>query len=115
LVDELADSPELAHFTSVCVSGYALAGRLHGYYAIGVGHLQLDPRTGRVYGSEAGQRHAEPLTSLSAAQLAAVRDWLQAYSPEAWSSSLRSFQIGLAADDGTVPRPHQAPTMVPAA
>jgi hypothetical protein len=77
--------------TSVLVSGYALRGRVRGFYALGVGRLRLDPLAGVAVASEAAARHAEPATALSARQRATVRGWLEAFSPEAWSDSLYSF------------------------
>ncbi len=82
-------------FTSVCVSGYALYGRLRGYYALGVGHFGLDPATGRAFATEAALCHTEPVASLSPRQRSIVGAWLQEHSPEAWASSLERFQQAL--------------------
>ena len=84
--------------TSVMVSGYALSGRLRGYYDLGVGNFRFDPADGRFHGDAASLHHAEPATSLSPAQRQKVKDWLQRHSPEAWASSLEVFRRSLADD-----------------
>jgi len=96
-------------FTSVCVSGYALYGRLRGYYAVGVGRFRLDPASGQAFASEAGLRHVEPAGSLSAAQRAAVRVWLEDLSAEAWATSLDRFKHALGGGPGRDPSPAAVP------
>jgi len=99
---EVDDAPPAAAapsdaFTSVCVSGYALYGRLRGYYAIGVGRFRLDA-AGRALAAEPALRHAEPVSILTPPQRDEVRAWLQAHSPEAWETSLDRFRRAVAGD-----------------
>ena len=105
--------PAADAFTSVCVSGYALYGRLRGYYALGVGHFRLDPATGRALATEAAINHTEPVSSLSPRQRAVVGDWLEAQSPEAWASSLERFREVLAPDLAAEPFDAAPPPNIP--
>jgi hypothetical protein len=82
-------------YTLVVVSGYALYGELRGYYALGVAHWFLDRPGGRVYMSEASQRHSEPVSSLSSTQRALVRACLVDISSSAWETSNLSFRRAL--------------------
>ena len=79
-------------FTRVIVSGYALYGELRGYYALGIAHWQLEKASGSAYLSEASQRHCEPVSSLTPAQRAIVRECLIRLNPEAWETSNFSFR-----------------------
>jgi hypothetical protein len=85
-------APGARDITSVLVSGYALYGRLRGYYAIGVAHFGYDPERGRFVGSASALHHAEPTASLSPAQRRQIGAWLAAHAPEAWASSLDGFR-----------------------
>ncbi|MCI0398754.1 MAG: hypothetical protein L0332_11500 [Chloroflexi bacterium] len=88
-------------YTTVIVSGYALYGRLRGYYALGVAHVAADPATGRTYYlSEESALHKEPVDSLTATQRAAIREWLVALNQEAWENSTEAFRESL---EGTIP------------
>jgi len=82
-------------FTVVVVSGYALYGEVRGYYALGVAHLRVDRQGGTGYMSERSQAHQEPISSLSAAQKQAVREWLRTFNASAWETSTESFQSSL--------------------
>lgn len=88
-------APDGEELTSIWVSGYALYGQVRGYYAVGVGHLRLDPLARRAYMSDASARHAEPVASLTVAQRDHVREWLAALDREAWQSSLTGFRRAL--------------------
>jgi hypothetical protein len=79
-------------YTRVIVSGYALYGKLHGYYALGVSHYYVDRPGGRAYMSENSQRHIEPVASLTPAQRTIVRECLIHISPLAWENSNLSFR-----------------------
>ena len=79
-------------YTRVIVSGYALYGKLRGFYALGVAHWQLDRSSGRLFMSEASQRNSEPVSSLSSAQRAIIRECLIDLNPEAWETSNASFR-----------------------
>ncbi len=83
-------------YTTVLISGYSLYGRLRGYYALGVAHLQVDPVTGQAhYLSEASAQHIESQDSLTPAQRLAVREWLIGLNAEAWENSTSGFRRSL--------------------
>jgi hypothetical protein len=84
--------------TSVIVSGYALYGRIRGYYAVGVGRLRLGPDGRPAFLSEADERHAESAARLTPGQRAELAGWLEGLSPAAWSDSLHGFRRQLCAD-----------------
>lgn len=84
-------------YTRVLVSGYALYGKLRGYYALGVAHWRLDRPARRVFMSEASQRNGERVASLTPAQRAVVRECLIRISPEAWETANLSFRQQLEA------------------
>jgi hypothetical protein len=79
-------------YTRVIVSGYALYGKLRGFYALGVAHWQFDRSSGRLFMTEASQRNSEPVSSLSPAQRAIIRECLIDLNPEAWETSNTSFR-----------------------
>lgn len=79
-------------YTRVIVSGYALYGKLRGFYALGVAHWQLDRSSGRLFMTEVSQRNSEPVSSLSPAQRAIIRECLIDLNPEAWETSNASFR-----------------------
>jgi hypothetical protein len=83
---------ESEHYTRVIVSGYALYGTLHGYYALGIAHWWLDRSNGRVYMSESSQYHTESITSLTTTQRAIVRECLIHLNPSAWENSHATFR-----------------------
>jgi hypothetical protein len=82
-------------YTRVIVSGYALYGKLRGYYALGVAHWRLDRLDRRAFMREASQRNCEPVSDLTPIQRAAVRECLMQLSPEAWETSSLSFRKSL--------------------
>jgi len=84
-------------YTRVIVSGYALYGRLWGYYALGVSHWYLDRTAGRIFMTGVSEHNNEPVSSLSSAQRAIVREFLMGFNPEAWEASTRSFRKRLEA------------------
>ncbi|MBI4788876.1 MAG: hypothetical protein HY782_17735 [Chloroflexi bacterium] len=90
-----ATAPEGEPLTAIVVSGYALYGELRGYYALGVGHMRVDWQSGTGYMSEPSAAHQEPATLLSPRQKQAIREWLRAYNPAAWETSLESFKTSL--------------------
>jgi hypothetical protein len=94
-VDKPPNGIEL--YTRVIVSGYALYGKLRGYYALGVAHWSLDRTAGCIFLSETSQRNSEPVSSLTLTQRAAVRECLIRLNPEAWETSNISFRRQLEA------------------
>ena len=86
-------------YTAVVVSGYALYGKLRGFYSLGVSQIRLDPSTQEAfYSSEDSSLHKEPAESLTASQKLAVRDWLTDFSPSAWENSTEPFKLSLASN-----------------
>ena len=86
-------------YTAVVVSGYALYGKLRGFYALGVSQIRLDPSTQEAfYSSEDSSFHKEPVESLTASQKLSVRDWLADFSPSAWENSTEPFKLSLASN-----------------
>jgi hypothetical protein len=87
---------DVDRYTAVIVSGYALYGQLHGYYALGVAHLAVERSTGQVYYcSEQSALHREPVETLTHAQRQAVQVWLAAQYPTAWENSVDAFKRSL--------------------
>lgn len=84
-------------YTRVIVSGYALYGELRGYYALGVAHWYLDRASGCAYLSETSQRNSEPVSSLTPAQRAIIRECLMHLNPQAWETSNVLFRKQLQA------------------
>lgn len=83
-------------YTAVVVSGYALYGKLRGYYSLGVSQIRVDPDSGAArYASEESALRKEPVDTLTPRQLAAVRDWLIEFNPEAWENSTEPFKLAL--------------------
>lgn len=83
-------------YTAVVISGYALNGKLRGFYSLGVSHIKLDPSTNEAfYTSEESSLHKESARSLSAEQKSAVRDWLMAFDASAWEDSTEPFKHSL--------------------
>jgi hypothetical protein len=74
-------------YTRVIVSGYALYGKLHGFYALGVAKWFLDRPNGRVLMTERSQRDSEPVSSLTPTQRVILQECLVRLSPEAWETS----------------------------
>ena len=90
-------------YTAVVVSGYALYGKLRGFYSLGVSQIQLDLSTQEAfYTSEDSLLHKEPADSLTPSQKLAIRDWLTAFSPSAWENSTEPFKLSLASNGSTV-------------
>lgn len=85
------------HYTRVIVSGYALYGQLRGYYSLGITHWHLDRAAGRAFVNEAGQRHSEPVSSLTPVQRAIIRECLINLNKEAWETSNLLFRKQLEA------------------
>jgi hypothetical protein len=88
--DKLSNGGE--RYTQVIVSGYALYGRLRGYYALGVAHWHLAQEGGRAFWNEASHRHSEPVASLTPSQRAIIRECLIRFDAEAWETSNASFR-----------------------
>ena len=86
-------------YTAVVISGYALYGKLRGFYSLGVSQIRLDPSTQEAfYSSEDSSFHKEPAESLTPSQKLAVRDWLTAFSLSAWENSTEPFKLSLASN-----------------
>jgi hypothetical protein len=92
LVEDEISIDDRECYTRVIVSGYALYGKLHGYYALGVAKWYLDGPNGRVVTTERSQRNSEPVSSLTSVQRAILRECLVRLSPEAWETSNVSFR-----------------------
>lgn len=92
VVQEEAPPNGTKRYTRVLVSGYALYGKLRGYYALGVAHWYLDRSAGRVFLSEASQGNNEPVSSLTPTQRAIIRECLIDLNREAWETSNASFR-----------------------
>jgi hypothetical protein len=91
-------SPDGAErYTQVVVSGYALYGELRGYYALGVAHWYLDRANGCAFLSETSRRNSEPVSSLTPAQRAIIRECLIHLNPQAWETSNVQFRKQLEA------------------
>jgi len=83
-------------YTAVVISGYALYGKLRGFYSLGVSFILVDPQTGAAsYASEQSSLGKEPLSALSLGQRSAIRDWLIRFDPEAWENSTEPFKLSL--------------------
>ena len=88
-------------YTAIIVSGYALYGQLHGYYALGIAHIAVERGTGRAfYRSEQSALHREPVETLTPAQKEAVRQWLVGQYPAAWENSVDAFKNSLVMEAG---------------
>ena len=98
-VEGVASSNGGERYTTVIVSGYALYGKLRGYYSLGIAHLLADPISGKAhYLSEQSALHKEPVVSLTSAQRAAIREWLIGLSSTAWENSTDTFRRSLDAE-----------------
>jgi hypothetical protein len=98
-VEGLASPNGGDRYTTVVVSGYALYGKLRGYYALGVAHLALDAATGKAhYLSEQSALHMESVESLTPAQREAICEWLIGLNREAWENSTDAFRRSLDAE-----------------
>lgn len=83
-------------YTAVIISGYALYGKLRGFYALGISQIKVDPESGAAhYASEESALRKETTDSLTAAQRAAVRTWLVDFNREAWENSTEPFKMAL--------------------
>ena len=87
-----APESDIESYTQVTVSGYALYGKLRGYYALGVAHVELVRPAGRAYMSAASLRTSEPVSTLTPVQRTTIRECLIQFSDEAWSASNFSFR-----------------------
>jgi len=83
-------------YTAVIVSGYALYGQLHGYYALGIAHILVDRSTGQAYySSEQSALHSETTETLTPPQKEAIQTWLVQQYPAAWENSVDAFKRSL--------------------
>ncbi len=83
-------------YTEIVISGYALYGKLRGFYSIGVSFILADPQTGAAsYASEESSLGRESVAALSPGQRAAIGEWLIRFHPEAWENSTEPFKLGL--------------------
>lgn len=84
-------------YTAVVISGYALYGKLRGFYSLGVSQIRVNPQSGAArYASEDSALQKENTASLTAEQRAAVRAWLVEFDREAWENSTEQFRLALA-------------------
>lgn len=83
-------------YTAVAVSGYALYGRLRGYYSLGVSRIIVDPQTRAAsYDSEESSLGTEGVDSLTPSQKQTIREWLIQFDPQAWENSTEPFKQNL--------------------
>jgi len=83
-------------FTAVVISGYALYGKLRGFYSLGVSLILADPQTGVAsFASEESSLGKEPVDVLTPRQRAAIGEWLIRFDPEAWENSTEPFKLSL--------------------
>ena len=86
-------------YTAVVVSGYALYGKLRGFYSLGISQILLDPSSNQAfYATEDSSLHKETVESLSRAQKAATRDWLIGFDISAWENSTEPFKLSLSSN-----------------
>lgn len=96
-VEGVASNGSGEPYTAVVVSGYALYGKLRGFYSLGVSQIQVDRDSGVArYASQESALQKEPIDSLSSKQRAAVRRWLIDFDREAWENSTEPFKLALA-------------------
>lgn len=95
-IDGVQSNGNGERYTAVVISGYALYGKLRGFYSLGVAQIRFDPESGEAhYASQDSALHKEPVDSLSAAQQSAVREWLVEFDREAWENSTEPFKLAL--------------------
>lgn len=83
-------------YTAVVISGYALYGKLRGFYSLGVSSILVDPQNGLAsYASEESSLGKEPVAALTPRQRAAIAEWLIQFDPEAWENSAEPFKLSL--------------------
>ena len=86
-------------YTAVVVSGYALYGKLRGFYSLGISQILLDPLSNQAfYGTKDSSLHKETVESLTRAQKEATRDWLIAFDTSAWENSTEPFKLSLSSN-----------------
>ncbi len=87
---------DVDRYTTVLVSGYALYGKIRGFYALGVAHVEVDQVSGKSYfSSEESRNHLETIESLSTVQRSAIRTWLMELDQSAWANSTEPFRRSL--------------------
>lgn len=92
-------------YTAVVISGYALYGKLRGFYSVGVSFIRVDSQSGVAnYASGESALGTESVALLSPKQRAAIAEWLIRFDPEAWESSTEPFKLSL-----TQPEPQPVP------
>ena len=83
-------------YAAVVISGYALYGKLRGFYSVGVSFIRVDSQSGVAnYASEESALGKETVASLSPKQRAAIAEWLNHFDPEAWENSTEPFKLSL--------------------
>jgi len=95
-IEGVRDAGDGDPYTAIVISGYALYGRLRGFYSVGVSFIRVDPQSGvAYYASEDSSLGKESVASLSSKQRAAVAEWLIHFDPEAWENSTEPFKLSL--------------------
>jgi hypothetical protein len=83
-------------YAAVVISGFALYGKLRGFYSVGVSFIRVDPQSGVAnYASEESSLGKESVGLLSPKQRAAIAEWLIRFDPEAWENSTEPFKLSL--------------------
>ena len=95
-VSAVQEGLEGEQYTAVVVSGYALYGKLRGFYSLGVSQILLDPSTQQAYfGTDESSLQTESVETLTQAQKTATRDWLIDFDESAWENSTEPFKLSL--------------------
>ena len=95
-VSAVQEGLEGEQYTAVVVSGYALYGKLRGFYSLGVSQILLDPATQQAYfGTDESSLQTESVETLTQAQKTATRDWLIDFDESAWENSTEPFKLSL--------------------
>ncbi len=95
-IEGVRESGDGDPYTAVVISGYALYGKLRGFYSVGVSFIRVEPQSGVAnYASEDSSLGKESVASLSPNQRAAVAEWLIHFDPEAWENSTEPFKLSL--------------------
>lgn len=98
-VSAVQEGIEGEQYTAIVVSGYALNGKLRGFYSLGVSQILVDPSTQQAYfGTEESSLHTESVETLTQAQKTATRDWLIEFDESAWEDSTEPFKLSLSSN-----------------
>jgi len=95
-IEGVRDAGDGDPYAAVVISGYALYGKLRGFYSVGVSFIRVDSQSGVAnYASEESALGKESVASLSPKQRAAIAEWLNHFDPGAWENSTEPFKLSL--------------------